>query len=285
MTIFFQKDQLLRNLCTLKIGGPAKLFTTVRTVEQMAAALNECNKQGIPYFILGKGSNCLFSDQGFDGAVILNKINFLNTLGPGVFHAGGGYSFSLLGTQTAREGWSGLEFASGIPGTVGGAVFMNAGANGREVCESLMSVDYLTPQGKLETISRGSIPFSYRSSMFQQMDGAIVGATFCLPPSHEARAKQMEILAYRKRTQPYQDPSAGCIFRNPLSGSAGALIDQAGLKDTQIGDAKVSPVHANFIVNAGQATATEVLALIDHIRTEVRKKTGVLLESEVRYIK
>jgi UDP-N-acetylmuramate dehydrogenase len=203
---------------------------------------------------------------------------------PGCYHVGAGYSFSLLGTQTARQGWEGLEFASGIPGSVGGAVFMNAGANGSETCKTLISVDYVTEEGSLEVIPKENLHFSYRYSSFQIMHGAIVGATFQLTQSQTARQKQLEIIGYRTKTQPYGEKSAGCVFRNPNCGHAGALIDQTGLKGLHVGDAKVSEMHANFIVNSGKATCLDVLNLIEVIKKKVKENADIELEPEIRYI-
>lgn len=281
----FQCNKPLREVCTFGIGGPALYYKEIHTIEEMQQAILVCNEKNLPYLVLGKGSNCLFDDRGFNGAVLCNKIDFLKTPSAGVFHVGAGYSFSLLGAQTARQNWAGLEFASGIPATVGGAVFMNAGANGSEACEHLISVDYVTDQGKLVTFSKGDLRFSYRHSPFQSMKGAIVGATFALSPCDSARAKQLDIISYRKKTQPYGDKSAGCVFRNPPVGHAGALIDQAGLKGSAIGGAKVSEMHGNFIVNTSGATCQEVLQLIEAVKKKVRETAGVDLESEVRIIK
>ncbi len=233
--------------------------------------------------ILGKGSNCLFDDRGFDGLVILNKIAFCEFEGP-LVHVGAGYSFSLLGTQTARKGWSGLEFASGIPGSVGGAVYMNAGASGAEVCNPLVEVTYVSELGEIQTLARDQIDFSYRFSAFQNRKGAIASAKFLLQPSEEARTKQLGIIDYRTRTQPYGDKSAGCVFRNPQPHSAGALIQQSGLKGKRIGGAEVSTLHANFIVNKDNATSQDILELAAYVKEAVKEKTGVDLEMEIRCI-
>lgn len=279
-----KQDIFLKNYTTFGIGGPARYFIEVRTIEDMQKAILHCRQNKLPYFILGKGSNSLFDDKGFNGLVILNKIDFIDRPASGVFHVGAGYSFSLLGAQTAREGWSGLEFASGIPGSVGGAVYMNAGANGNETCQTLTHIDYVNEEGKLETLDRKNLSFSYRTSPFQSMRGAIVGATFTLTKEPTARQKQLEIISYRKKTQPLSEKSAGCIFRNPSCGHAGALIDQSSLKGHSVGGAKVSEIHANFIVNKGQATSADVINLIQTIQKQVKEKTGIELESEVRYI-
>lgn len=280
----FQENKLLSELSTFKVGGPARYFIEIHTTEEIRQVLLACSQRKLPYFILGKGSNCLFDDRGFNGVIILNKIDFIKRPSSNVFYVGAGYSFSLLGTQTARQGFSGLEFASGIPGSVGGAVFMNAGANGAETCDSLTSVDYISETGELQTIVKEQLHFAYRTSSFQSMKGAIVAATFTLQSEPSARTKQIDIIGYRKNTQPYNSPSAGCIFRNPHCGHAGALIESAGLKGASVGGAQVSSLHANFIVNTGGASSKDVLNLIELVKKQVHEKMNTELESEVRYI-
>jgi UDP-N-acetylmuramate dehydrogenase len=286
MTIFksFQSDRLLKELTTFGIGGPAKFFIEAHTPSQMQEILCHCKQEAIPFFILGKGSNVLFDDKGFNGLVIANRIDFIENVQPDHWHVGAGYSFSLLGTQTARQGFSGLEFASGIPGSVGGAVYMNAGANGHEMSESLVSVDFIDHTGKLIRYERSELSFGYRHSSFHQMQGAIVSAVFRLTPFSEARQKQLKIIEYRTKTQPYSAKSAGCIFRNPKTGHTGALIEKAGLKGRTLGGAQVSTLHANFFINTGCATAKEVLELVKVVKTEVMEKTGIDLELELRSI-
>ncbi len=277
----FHEMHPLGPLCTLSIGGPARYLVEIRSVPEMQAVIKHCTKMQLPYFILGKGSNCLFSDQGFNGVVIVNKINFLQNPAPSLFHVGSGYSFSRLGVQTARLGWGGLEFASGIPATVGGAIFMNAGANGCETCDTVLTVDYIDENGELHTLKQEEMQFSYRNSIFQRLPGAIVTATFQLKPTQLARQRQLDIIAYRKATQPYNQKSAGCIFRNPHEGHAGKLIEECGLKGTHIGDAEVSMLHANFLINKGSATAQELLTLIEHVKQKVKQISGIELQSEI----
>ena len=201
-----------------------------------------------------------------------------------IVSVGAGYSFSLLGTQTARNGWAGLEFASGIPGSVGGAVYMNAGASGSETSNCLLEVSYVNEKAELQILQKKDLSFSYRHSSFQKMKGAITAAKFQLIHSSEARQKQLCIIDYRTKTQPYGDMSAGCVFRNPHPHAAGALIQQAGLKGYSIGGAQVSTLHGNFIVNKGGATAQDVLALAEHVKRSVKEKTGCDLEMEIRCI-
>lgn len=282
----FKHNHPLHTYTTFGIGGPATHFIEINTIPEMQQTLRYCADQHLRYFILGKGSNILFDDKGFDGLVILNKINFIRQLSSGTFHVGGGYSFPLLSAQTIRENLGGLEFASGIPGSVGGAVFMNAGANGSETATYLKSVDFVNSIGDLVHYPREKLTFSYRTSPFQKMQGAIVGAIFTLSKQEDARSKQLELINHRKKTQPYKEHSAGCVFANPhgACASAGALIDQSGLKGISVGDAAVSTIHANFIVNKGRASSNDVLALIHLIKTRVKEQWAVDLECEIRYI-
>jgi UDP-N-acetylmuramate dehydrogenase len=279
----FEAGRRLDELTTFGIGGEARLFVEVRTISELQEAILHCREQGLRFFSLGKGSNVLFDDRGFDGAVIHNKITFCEK-SHGAWFVGAGYSFSLLGVQTAREGWTGLEFASGIPGSVGGAVYMNAGANGGETWGPLTEVVFVDDEGKVGHFPKKSLQWGYRFSSFQTMKGVIAAARFQLEPSQEARKAQLQIVDYRMKTQPYKAMSAGCIFRNPSPEAAGALIEKAGLKGTTIGGAQVSPMHANFIVNTGTAKAQDVLDLADLVRKSVREKTGVTLEMEIRVI-
>ena len=280
----FERKRSLKDLTTLGIGGPADYFITVEDIATMQEVLLFCQEQQLPYFILGKGSNLLFDDRGFAGLIIANRIQFLHKIQDDTWHVGAGYSFSLLGSQTARQGWTGLEFASGIPGSVGGAVYMNAGANGYETYQTLISVDFVTPEGEWVCLPKEELSFSYRTSSFQTRKGAIIGATFHLSKASEARKKQLDIIHYRKKTQPYDAQSAGCVFRNPSCAHAGALIEQSGLKGMTIGGAQISPLHANFMINTGNASSVDILTLIQHVRQKVKSQTGFDLELEVRCV-
>lgn len=284
LSLPFIQNKPLSSVTTLGIGGPACIYVEVRGASAMQEAICQCHHQGIPFFILGKGSNSLFDDRGFNGCVIHNKIDFIECEKPGIFKAGGGYSFSLLGTKTAREGWSGLEFASGIPGSVGGAVFMNAGANGLETKDFLLSVDFIDHRGSLHTYTKDEIVFRYRYSSFQELKGAIISASFALFDGKTPRQNQLKMIRYRQATQPYLDKSAGCIFRNPEGASAGKLIESCGLKGYAIGDAQVSSLHANFLINAAHASSQDFKALIEYVRASVKEKTGIELECELRTV-
>ena len=274
----------LSNFTTFGIGGPARHLKIVKSVEEMVELHHMCLKMNIRYFILGKGSNCLFDDRGFDGLVIVNRIDFLEKPTENTWYVGAGYSFSYLGIQTARLGWGGLEFASGIPGSVGGAIYMNAGANGSETANSLISVDYLNEEGEIIRLDRSEIVFGNRYSTFQKRRGVILGGVFQLTPSENARQHQLDLFHYRKQTQPFDAKCAGCVFKNPPNGHAGAIIDQLGLKGNQFGEAQISPKHANFIVNQGKASSQDVKNLIAFIQNQVKEKTEYELELEVRLI-
>ena len=278
----FQHNKPLSELSTFGIGGPARLFIEVTTIEQLQEALIFCHREKTPFLLVGKGSNSLFHDDGFDGLVILNRIIFCEENGLEV-HVGGGYSFSLLGTKTAKKGLTGLEFAAGIPASVGGAIFMNAGANGGEVADSVTEVTFVDEEGIVHHYSREELEFSYRTSSFQNKKGAIAAARFLLTESPLARDKQKEIVSYRLKTQPYNQPSCGCVFRNPSVGqSAGSLIEACVLKGKRVCGAKVSSLHANFIINDGKATARDVLLLAKTLKECVKQKTGVDLDLELR---
>lgn len=278
-----QVQKPLSEFSTFGIGGPARYFAEAASAEQMREMLFYAFQSGIAVHILGKGSNSLFDDRGFNGLVILNRIDFLKQEEE-KFSVGSGYSFARLGGVTARLGWGGLEFASGIPATIGGAIYMNAGANGKETADMLKEVGYVTEKGELIRLHKEELHFGYRTSSFHKWRGAIVDAVFHLTPSETAKSTQREILDYRLKTQPYGEKSAGCAFRNPEGDSAGRLIDAMGLKGMRIGEAAVSETHANFIVNAGCAKAADVLALIEEIKEKIYREQGILLEEEIRYI-
>lgn len=278
-----EEGKQLSTLTTLGIGGPARYFSIVESLGELREIFAFCRQNNLPIFPLGKGSNTLFDDKGFNGMVILNKLHFCKAQEK-TWYVSSGYSFSLLGVQTSRQGWKGLEFASGIPGSVGGAVYMNAGANGQQTFDSLVSVDFMDLEGNLKTYSKEELTWGYRFSKFQQMSGLITAATFELTPDTQARNLQVNMVKYRKETQPYGDLSAGCVFRNPSQSSAGALIEKSGLKGFSIGGAAISTTHANFIVNTGQATASDFLTLASYVQKTVKEKTGIDLEMEVRVV-
>lgn len=271
-------NSLLAPFSTYKIGGIAKNIYIVSSVEDMQKIFQSLDE---PYVVIGNGSNVLFPDEGFFGAVIINKISFMNWDGFRL-HVGAGLLLSLLASRAIRKNLSGLEYFMGIPATVGGAIFMNAGAHGKEFSSLIEKVQFVTDKGVLEEYDKKDLSFSYRNSCFQQKSGAIVSAVLSLDSQKEPDAGIYN--AYRKETQPLQGKSCGCTFRNPQGCSAGQLIESCGLKGFRIGDAEVSTKHANFILNLGKATAEDVKSLICHIQACVQEKTGILLQTECRII-
>ncbi len=282
-TCIWQREVSLAAFSTYKIGGKAKLFTKVQSVQQLSDAVKYCNEHQIRFYILGKGSNTLFDDRGFEGAVILNALRGVQQKGD-VFEVLSGTSFAHLAAQTAKLGYGGLEYGCGIPGSVGGAVFMNAGAHGQEIAPLVESVDYLDQKGELKTRPREELQFAYRSSCFQSMSGIITTVELKLYKDQNARKRQLELIQKRSLSQPLQQSSCGCVFRNGSNYSVGQLIDQLGMKGFEVGGAQISPVHANFIVNRGEAKADDVRALVEKIEKEVYAKTGHRLEREIRFV-
>ncbi|GGK15677.1 UDP-N-acetylenolpyruvoylglucosamine reductase [Caldalkalibacillus thermarum] len=281
-------NEPLKNHTTWKIGGPADILIQPKNTTGLITAVNILKAQGMPYRVIGRGSNLLVRDGGIRGAVIKvgEGLDYLRIEGEKVT-AGAGFSFIKLATIIAKQGLSGLEFAGGIPGTVGGAVYMNAGAHGSDVSRVLHSAQILFDDGELATLSNEELKFSYRTSILQnERKGICLEATFKLKKGD--REQILKTMAqnkdYRKQTQPLQQPCCGSVFRNPKPYSAGRLIEEAGLKGFRIGDAQISTKHANFIVNLGNATAKDVLALIKHIQDTIAEKYGVEMHPEVEVV-
>jgi len=278
-----QRSVPLSEWTSWKIGGPARWLVECRDVAQLRCALAFAQQERCPILALGRGSNILFSDEGFDGLVIVLRIEKL-------LHrqqwwtAGSGVSFPQLGVRAALAGYAGLEFAAGIPASVGGALFMNAGAQGQQTQDCVREVHLLWPDGSEQIQEVSPADFAYRQSPFQRLPAIITAARFCLTPDAGARVRQLEAVKRRIATQPYDQPSAGCVFRNPDGASAGALIEQAGCKGWRVGDAEVSLKHANFLINGGRASARDLLELIQRVQEQVLRHTGQQLHLEVRCI-
>jgi len=283
-----KRNEPLAHHTTIKIGGPADLFIEPSSVDNLIKVMGIIEKHQLKWRAIGRGSNLLVSDKGIDGIVIKlgNGINHLAVDGTEVT-AGGGHSLVSLATMISKKGLSGLEFASGIPGSVGGAVYMNAGAHGSDISKILTKAHILFQDGTIEWLSNNEMEFSYRTSILQnKRPGIVVEAVFQLQDGdREAITAQMQKNKdYRKITQPWNYPCAGSIFRNPLPNYAGKLVENAGLKGFSIGGAKISEMHGNFIVNAGNATAEDVLALIQYVKEKIYKLYQVKMETEVEII-
>lgn len=288
--ISFKENEPLSAHCTFKIGGPADVFIQPKNAEQICKAVALCKEQGVRYYLLGNGSNILFEDAGYRGAVIdvsAGEEAVTESGEAGVFCAYAGMKLSALCNYALKHGYTGLEFAYGIPGTVGGAVYMNAGAYGGELKDVLTSVTYLTQDGKSVTEDASALDLSYRHSIFEENGGIILSAAFRLQPGDPAaiKARMEELMQKRIDKQPLDKPSAGSTFKRPVGAYASALIDQCGLRGYRHGDATVSDKHCGFVVNLGNATCADVLALCDEVRAIVKEKTGFDLEKEIRVVK
>jgi UDP-N-acetylmuramate dehydrogenase len=269
---------------TWRIGGPADLFIVPATKEKLAICLKLLHQYKIPWFVIGRGSNLLVGDQGFRGVVLkinetLEFIRFEGTL----VYAGAACSFVKLSRLAAKEGLTGLEFAGGIPGSVGGAVYMNAGAHGSDVSHILKQAEVLLQTGESITMQKADLQYTYRHSLLHLVPGIVTEAVFeLIEGDRKEIAEAMAVYRDRRvRTQPLQMACAGSVFRNPEQDYAARLIEAAGLKGFRVGGAEVSEKHANFIVNIGQATAQDVLTLIDLIQTAIKQKFGIQLIPEV----
>ncbi len=284
----FRENEPLAAHCTFKIGGPAQLFVQPQTEQQLCSVAALCKEQAVRYYLLGNGSNILFADEGFAGVVIdISALGSDIAVEGNMLTAGAGVRLVALCRAALEHGLSGLEFAYGIPGTVGGAVYMNAGAYGGEMKDVLTVVRYLTAEGKVVQASAAELDLSYRHSIFEENGGCILSAQFALQPGNAAdiRAKMDELMAKRADKQPLDKPSAGSTFKRPAGAFAAALIDQCGLRGFRHGGAAVSDKHCGFVVNLGGATCADVLALCDEVRAIVKEKTGYELEKEIRVVK
>lgn len=271
---------------TFQIGGPADRFITVETLPQLKGLVKALGQEGLPSLLLGKGSNLLVGDRGFRGAVLLLSGDFkkVEQREEGLLRAGAGASLASVCAFARERGLSGLEFAWGIPGSAGGAAYMDAGAYGGEMKDVVERVCHLTPQGEEGSASGEELQFSYRRSRYTGGREIITFVEYRLQPGDPAQiaAKMEELMARRKEKQPYDMPSAGSVFKRPQGAFAAALIEECGLKGLRVGGAQVSEKHAGFIVNTGGATCADVLALIRQIQEEVYEKRGIRLETEVR---
>lgn len=277
---------------TFRIGGEADYFVIPADIEEIQAVTALCKKYGIPYYVIGNGSNLLVSDRGFRGVVLsvgkqLGELHLLELEdGRGRLSAQAGASLAKLAAQAAEWGLSGLEFAGGIPGTVGGAVRMNAGAYGSEMKDCLVSARILWEDEGIRTLSREELKLSYRSSILSEKPGIVLEAEFSLEEGRkeEISAKMNGFNQSRREKQPLNYPSAGSTFKRPEGYFAGKLIMDAGLKGFRIGDAMVSEKHCGFVINAGEATAAQVKELMEEVDRIVFEKFGVHLVPEVRLI-
>ncbi|WP_199425999.1 UDP-N-acetylmuramate dehydrogenase [Thermaerobacillus caldiproteolyticus] len=283
-----KEQEPLANHTTMKVGGPADIFVEPDSIESLKKTMEIIQKHQVSWRAIGRGSNLLVSDEGIEGVVIKlgEGLDELKVEGEEVT-VGGGYSLIRLATVISKQGLSGLEFAGGIPGSVGGAVYMNAGAHGSDMSRIVKKAQILFPDGTIEWLTNEQMEFAYRTSILQtKRPGICLAAILQLKQGNreEIVARMQKNKDYRRETQPWNYPCAGSIFRNPLPHYAGRLIEEAGLKGYAIGGAKISEQHANFIVNVGNAKAQDVLDLIDYVKKTIKQLHGIDLQTEVEIV-
>lgn len=279
----------MKDYTTFKTGGNCQLLISPNSVGALTEIVKECNKSDITYTVLGNGSNVLVSDDGLDGIVIhiaenLSKIKLLNDT---TIYCQAGAKLGSLCNFALDNSLAGLEFAFGIPGSVGGAVFMNAGAYGGEMKDVVTKVCHIDTDGNEGYLIGDNLSFGYRKSAYEENGYIITGVEISLEKGKqtEIKEKMTELLGRRKDKQPLEYPSAGSTFKRPEVGFAGAFIEECGLKGKQIGGAMVSEKHAGFIINYDNATSSDILKLMDYVKETVKKEKGVLLTPEVRFLR
>lgn len=279
-------DEPMAKHTSFRIGGPAEVMAFPQSREELAQLLQTSALLDRKPAILGAGTNVLAPDDGMAGLVICLKdcMGGMEQPDDTSVRIGAGITMSRAAVYAAGLGLSGLEFAHGIPGTVGGGVYMNAGAYGGEICQVCETVDVMYPDGTIRTLTNEEMEFSYRHSRLEREGGIVLSATFRLTPKPESEIREVmrQLMAKRSASQPLDLPSAGSAFKRPVGGYAAALIDQTGLKGYAVGGAAVSEKHAGFVVNLGGATAADVRQLLQNVSDRVFERTGIRLEPEVR---
>ncbi|MCD7746153.1 MAG: UDP-N-acetylmuramate dehydrogenase [Lachnospiraceae bacterium] len=284
-----RERESMKKHTTFRIGGPADYFAAPTTVEGVCGVVRLCRRLGVPFYVIGNGSNLLVSDQGYRGVVLQLYKNFSELVVDQDSHllsAASGAMLSVLAKRAMEAGLTGLEFASGIPGTLGGAVVMNAGAYGGEMKDVLVSVTVLTAEGEIREIPASELSLGYRRSVVPANGWIVLGAKLALKEGdpEQIRSRMEELKLQRVSKQPLDVPSAGSTFKRPEGYFAGKLIMDAGLKGYRVGDAQVSEKHCGFVVNRGEATAADVRKLIADVQERVKDRFGVTLEPEIKMI-
>ncbi|MEW8978682.1 MAG: UDP-N-acetylmuramate dehydrogenase [Symbiobacterium sp.] len=280
-----RRDEPLKRHTTFRIGGPADYLVQVANRQELSGLLRLAGEEGLPVYILGNGSNLLVSDEGVRGLVLSLTGEFGRLAVEGsTVRVGGGYNLPKLAYEVQKRGLGGIEFACAIPGTVGAGLVINAGAHGGDLSQVVTEATVVWGDGREQRLTRDEIGFGYRSTRLQGTSAIVVEVVMALHPADpaELQGAMRQHLERRRATQPLGHPNAGSIFKNPPGDYAGRLIELAGLKGARVGDAQVSEKHANFIVNLGQATAKDVLMLMDRVRSTVEQRFGVRLEAEVK---
>ncbi|MED4285702.1 UDP-N-acetylmuramate dehydrogenase [Priestia megaterium] len=283
----FTENASLKRYNTWKLSGNAEFLVHIHSINELSSLYTYILTNDIPYFIIGKGSNILVPDEGIKGIVIrlgkeFESINFNGNL----VTAGAAASFIVLCLNVAKQGLSGLEFGAGIPGSVGGAVTMNAGAHKSDVSKVLKEIKVLDETGQVRTLTNEELHFSYRKSVIQEKKWVVLEATFELTPANKEEIVKItnDNKEYRLKTQPLKEASCGSVFKNPLPEYSGNLIEKLGLKGRRIGNAQISEKHGNFIVNLGDASSNDVISLIELAQEKVQEQYGVQLNPEVQFL-
>lgn len=272
-------------MSTWRIGGPAEAVYWPETVEDLSSVWKSAQEAEIPVRLIGRGSNVLFPDEGLPGITLVTTSLRGISWGDYTVRVEAGYTLARLAQEAGERGWSGLEFARGIPGSVGGAIMMNAGAHGGEMASRILSISTLWADGSIRKLDRSEFEFAYRYCSLRGKAWVLEAQLMFSPGDREQILHHMkDNLSKRTANQPLEEPNAGSVFRNPPGDSAGRLIEAAGWKGKTIGGAKVSEKHANFIVNTGRAKSKDVLALIEAIVLDVQIKYGITLQTEVESI-
>ena len=284
LQIDVRENESMREHTTWKIGGPADLFIQVDNADQLQETMRLLHQHEVPWTMVGRGSNTLVEDKGIRGAALKLGSDFETlAFNDTTVTVGGAYSFIKLSVMVGKEGLTGLEYAGGIPGSVGGAVYMNAGAHGSDISRVLETAEVVFDNGEIRMMSNADFQFEYRHSILHTQPGIVTKAVFKL--AHGDRKEIAAAMAHHKerrlRTQPLQMACAGSVFRNPEGDFAARLIEQAGLKGLRHGDAEISTLHANFIVNHGHAKAADVLALMAEVQQIIKEKNNIQLVPEV----
>ena len=283
-----KEQELMSRHTTFKVGGPARYYLIPENTGEVRAAIDFADERELPYMVVGRGSNLLFSDREYHGVIIEigesfsdMSIHLNNTV-----VVKSGMTLTNMASRLARMGLAGFEFAGGIPGTVGGAIVMNAGAYGGEIKDTLVEVTVMNEKGELVKLDADELELSYRHSILQEKNWIVLSGTFTFESGSqdEIRAQIQEYNKRRREKQPLEYASAGSTFKRPEGYFAGKLIEDAGLKGYHIGGARVSDKHAGFVINTGDATASEIHSLIEHVKRKVLEKSGVMLEPEVKMI-
>ncbi len=282
-----KRNEPMSTHTTFKVGGCCDIMAFPDSIESVRGLILCANASGLNYYVLGNGSNVLFSDKGFCGAIILLGADFSEiSVKDDAITAAAGASLQRVCRRALESGLSGMEFAYGIPGTVGGAVYMNAGAYGGEIKDIVSQVTCVNRQGEIITYAADELDLSYRSSRFVNSGEIILSADFRLEKGDPSsiKARMDELMERRKSRQPLEYPSAGSAFKRPEGTFAGLVIEQSGLKGYTVGGAQISEKHANFIINRGGATAEDIMTLISDVKKIVKEKTGYELECEIRIV-